>query len=138
MKSTKGPIILLASLVFVHILQAQEVKYEGSFKADSYWTKFEGDWKITEKEGTYTVQFADNFETKKAPDLKIFLSKLPFEEINGENAADESQSVLIAELQIYEGAVTVEVPKGINPAAYQSIIVHCEKYAKLWGGASLK
>lgn len=115
---------------------AQEVVFQGTFDAESRWTTFEGDWKIEKQGDKYFVIFADNFEAKKAPDLKIFLSKMDFDDISGKNATN--QSVLVTPLSSYEGKMRFEIPASINLSEYQSIIVHCEQYAKLWGGSPLR
>ncbi len=129
--------LLITSLLTV-VLNGQDVKFQGSFDADSYFTKFEGDWQITRQDGKWLITFAENFEAKKAPDLKVFFSKLPYDEIDGDNAADASQAVLVAPLSTYKGSVDIPVPSGIDPNEFQTIIVHCEKYAKLWGGSPLR
>ena len=128
MKKLFAFLILISS----HQLFAQDIVFQGSFDAESRWTTFEGDWQI-EKEGEkFFVVFSENFEAKKAPDLKIFLSKLPFKSIDGDNAADKDQAVLVKPLSAYEGSMKFEIPSTINVADFQSIIVHCEQYAKLW------
>ena len=129
-------LLVLLAFVSTQTLMAQEVVFQGTFDADSRWTTFEGDWKIEKDGEAYFVVFADNFEAKKAPDLKIFLSKMDFEDISGKNATD--QSVLVTPLSVYEGKMKFEIPASINPSEYQSIIVHCEQYAKLWGGSPLR
>lgn len=131
---------LFACLILAVNLQVmgQEVVYQGSFEADSRWTTFEGDWRIVKEGELRFIVFADNFEAKKAPDLKIFLSKLPFDDIDGENASDAGKSVLIKPLSKYEGGMKFEIPATIDLSDFQSIIVHCEKYAKLWGGSPLQ
>ncbi len=130
-------IIPLLLIFTAFLVQGQEKAYSGSFEADSYWTKFEGDWSVSKMDGVWVVEFSDNFEAKKAPDLKVFFSKLSLDDINGDNAADNSNSVLVGELKTYKGKVAIAVPGDIDPKDYQTIIVHCEKYAKLWGGSSL-
>ena len=60
-----------------------------------------------------------------------------FGEVTGKNAVD-SDSVLIAPLTTFTGEVSIVVPQDINPEDYQSILVHCEAYAKLWGGSPLR
>ena len=114
------------------------MKYSGSFEAESFWTTFEGDWTITEEGGAYFINFADNFEAKEAPDLKVFLSKKLFKDINGRNAANPNESVLIEELKTYKGQIRIAIPSTVNVDEYLSLIVHCEAYAKLWGGSPLK
>ncbi len=128
----------LALLLFLssQALVAQEVIFKGSFDAESRWTTFEGDWQVEKTGEKYFVVFADNFEAKEAPDLKIFLSKMHFDDISGKNAT--VQSVLVTPLSAYEGKMKFEIPSSIDPSEYQSIIVHCEQYAKLWGGSPLR
>lgn len=129
-------LFVLLFVITAQSLLAQEIIFQGTFDAESRWTTFEGDWRI-EKEGEkFFVVFADNFEAKKAPDLKIFLSKMTFDDISGKNATN--QSVLVTPLNAYEGKMKFEIPSEINPSEYQSIIVHCEQYAKLWGGSPLR
>ena len=127
---------LLLALSF-NVFAVEASPYKGTFKADSYFTTFEGGWNITMEDNGYILHFADNFEAKKAPDLKVFLSTLPIGKITGKNAADPNHSILISKLEIFTGKVSIVIPEGIDPSAYQSVIVHCEAYAKFWGGSAL-
>ncbi|MEL7002573.1 MAG: DM13 domain-containing protein [Bacteroidota bacterium] len=111
--------------------------YSGDWDADSYFTTFEGSWKVV-KEGDKTyVVMGDDFKTKKAPDLKIFLTKADLGDIDGDNAA-EGTSVFVAKLKSYKGAAKYLIPSNINVSDYKTIIVHCEQYSKFWGGSPLK
>ena len=116
---------------------AAETLYRGQFEADSFWTRFEGSWQIDRVNNQHIITFAQDFDAKKAPDLKIFLSKKAFGDLNGKNAAD-ADSMLIAPLTTYQGTVSVVIPDEIDLNDYQSIIVHCEAYEKLWGGSPLR
>ena len=80
----------------------------------------------------------DDFEAKKAPDLKIFLSTNDLDDIDGDNANSKSKSVLVAKLTSYKGKAKYLVPSNIKISDYTTILVHCEKYSKFWGGAPLK
>ncbi len=119
-------------------MQDTEVVFKGEWKRESRWTTFEGDWKIVKKEGQLIVEMGDNFEAKKAPDLQIFLSKAPLDDISGKNATKKGSPVLVAKLDSYKGKASYVIPEGINLADYQTIIVHCVEYSKLWGGSALK
>lgn len=107
------------------------------FEADSFWTRFEGSWQIDRVDKQHVITFAQDFDAKKAPDLKIFLSKKAYGDLTGKNAAD-ADPVLIAPLTTYKGTVSVVIPEDIDLDDYQSIIVHCEAYEKLWGGSPLR
>ena len=115
-----------------------ESLHSGSFEQDSLFTRFEGDWQIERADGETRIVFAENFRAKKAPDLKVFLSKRTFGDINGSNAADRDDAVLVAPLTEYKGEMSFVVPEGVNLDDFQSLIVHCEAYSKLWGGAALR
>ena len=133
MKLFIASILMLVST----LLLAAEPVFQGDFPPDSFWTRFDGSWRIDKIEVRFVVKFDNNFNAKKAPDLKVFLSKKAFGEVTGRNAAD-SDSVLIAPLTTFTGEVSIVVPQDINPKDYQSILVHCEAYAKLWGGSPLR
>ena len=138
MKHFFAPLLTILSLLLLPGVASADVLFEGELQQDSYFTKLEGNWRVEERDGQTQIVFADNFSAKKAPDLKIFLSSLPLDEINGKNAASAEHATLVAELNSYNGTVSFTVPDGIDVSAFQSLIVHCEQYAKLWGGSTLR
>lgn len=103
------------------------------------WTKkgysIAGTWQIVEEGGRKFVVLDDAFKTKNAPDLKIFLSPRSVAELNNRNATQGS--VLVGPLQSPKGAQRLEIPSGTNLSSHRSILIHCEKYSKLWGAAAL-
>ncbi len=76
-----------------------------------------------------------DFSTKKAPDLKIFLSPLSVNDANEENST--KGSLMIAPLTSNKGAQSYEIPESVVLTNYASVLIHCEAYAKLWSAASL-
>ena len=137
MKSIK--IFLTAILLAMAVqVQAQEVVFSGEWERESRWTTFEGSWSIVKNGDSYQVVLGDDFEAKKAPDLKIFLSKAALGDISGKNAVSKGDPVLVAKLTSYKGKASYAIPAGINPADYTTIIIHCEEYSKLWGGSPLR
>ena len=116
----------------------QEVAYQGEWDNYSRWTTFEGSWKIEKTEEGYQVVMGADFEAKKAPDLKIFVSKVPLDDITSKNALKVGDPAFIAKLTSYEGKASYAIPASINLADYQTIMVHCESYSKFWGGSALK
>ena len=109
---------LLIALSFILLMNftsnAQSV-FSGEFESESFFATFEGDWEIIKTDSGFKVIFKDNFDSKKAPDLKIFLSKLDFDDINAKNAANRDTSTLIAPLKKYEGAMEFAFPSGVDP-----------------------
>lgn len=128
--------LLMLNIIYPAVSQ-DNVLYSGTWKADSYFTTFEGSWKIIQKGEKKFILLGEDFEAKKAPDLKIFLSKLSLEEINSDNASTPDNASLVAELKKFKGSYEYSIPEGVSLEDYTSIIIHCEKYSKLWGGALL-
>lgn len=98
-------------------------------------TKIKGEWHIEHREDGAYIVLSDKFKTRSAPDLKLFFSKQMPSELNGKNAT--SQSIFISELQSNKGGQSFKIPASVNIADYQSILLHCEKYSKLWGASKL-
>jgi hypothetical protein len=89
-----------------------------------------------EHRGDRTVLvFSDDFRTKRGPDLKVFLSKNTVADATGTNATTDA--VRLGELTSNRGTQEYILPEGVNLADYSSVLVHCEAYSKLWGGADL-
>ncbi len=111
--------------------------HNGEWESDSFFISFEGSWKIEKIDGKTYVVMGEDFKTKKAPDLKIYLSKLNYKDIDADNASNSDTSVFVAQLDSYKGSKKYLVPSNINISDYKTILVHCKKYAKYWGGSPL-
>ncbi len=94
-----------------------------------------GDWEIVAEGDRNYVVFKDNFKAKNGPDLKIFLSPMELSKVNGKTAT--KGSVLVAKLKSVKGGQKYPIPGDIDLSNYRSVLVHCEKYAVLWGGGML-
>jgi len=103
------------------------------------WTKksfkAKGAWSLDVVDGVTTISLDDNFSTRNAPDLKIFLSPLSASEVKNKTAVPGS--LLIAPLKSNKGAQSYIVPEGTDLANYKSVIIHCEAYTKLWSASDL-
>jgi len=96
--------------------------------------KIKGTWSVVEKSDGAHLVLSDDFKTRKAPDLKLVLSKLSAAEANNKNAL--SDSIIIAPLKAVKGAQSYKLPEDYT--AYRSLLIHCEQYSKLWGAADLE
>ena len=67
--------------------------------------------------------------------MKVFLSPLDISTVTGETAVNGA--INLGELQKTKGAQEYILPAGVNIADYSSVLVHCEKFSILWGGAGL-
>ena len=134
---TSANLIVRGVLIVVATLGAALMTSNTAY-ADNHggtWTKksqkIAGAWKIVETAEGRFLELDDSFKTRRAPDLKLFLSPLEAGSVNAKNAT--SGSVLIAKLQKAKGAQRYEIPADIDLDAYQTLVLHCEKYTKLWG-----
>lgn len=89
-----------------------------------------------EQRGEQTVLvFSDDFRTKKGPDLKVFLSKNAVASATGANATTDA--IRLGALTSNKGAQEYVLPAGVSLSDYASVLVHCEAFSKLWGGADI-
>lgn len=94
-----------------------------------------GSVSIEQRGGQTVLVFSENFRTKNGPDLKLFLSKSPIDKATGDNATTDA--VRLGVLKSNRGAQEYVLPEGVSLSNYSSLLVHCEAYSKLWGGADL-
>ena len=107
--------------------------------ASGTWTKkkrtSKGTWSIAREGGELFVKLDDDFSTRNAPDLKIFLSPLSAAETSNANAINGA--LLVSPLSSNKGAQSYKIPSGTDLADYKSILIHCENFTVLWSAADL-
>lgn len=111
---------------------AQEILHRGAWVAKGF--DIDGSWQIVREGGKTYLVLDDAFNTKSAPDLKIFLSPRAVAQLENRNATEGA--VLVAKLKSNRGGQRYELRD--DPGRFKSVVIHCEKYSKLWGGADLK
>ncbi|MEM1104646.1 MAG: DM13 domain-containing protein [Pseudomonadota bacterium] len=97
--------------------------------------KTSGDWAVVKRGESYFIEFGEDFRTRRAPDLKVFLSTEDASTRGNRNALDNA--VFIGELQATRGAQSYELPADVDPADYATILIHCEQYTKFWAASPL-
>ena len=105
----------------------------GSFQRSSF--NIHGNWQIVKENGQTIFRLSDNFKTKNGPDLKLFLSRKSVNQVTGKTATDNA--VKLSVLKSSKGSQDYIIPANIDLAQFSSILIHCEAYSKLWGGANL-
>ena len=120
-------------LSFTVVAPADELS-SGSWTRKGY--AIHGSWSIVEDAGKRILVLSDDFKTKKGPDLKLFLSPQELSAVTGGNAV--RQAVLIAKLERPQGGQRYPIPDGVDLDELPTLLLHCEKYSKLWGGATLR
>jgi len=94
----------------------------------------DGAWQIENRNGQTVIRFSDGFQTNRGPDLKLFLSKRDISNVNGSNAAD---GVFLSKLKNNKGYQEYVLPANIDINDYASLLIHCEQFSVLWGGANI-
>ena len=105
----------------------------GSFEKSTF--KIKGGWEIVEENGQTIFRLSDNFKTKNGPDLKLFLSPKSVGNVTGKTATQGA--VKLSVLKSNKGAQDYVIPADVDLSQFGSILIHCEAYSKLWGGANL-
>ena len=95
--------------------------------------KIAGEWLIEIRSGEAYLVLGEDFKTRSAPDLKFVLSKTSVEDVNSKNALDGS--LFVANLKSPSGEQIYKLPSNFDE--YSTLLLHCEKYTKLWGAASI-
>lgn len=130
---------VLVSLVCLVVMTAvpahgQETVASGTFEKKGF--RVDGSWALVKQGNSMALQLDPQFATKNGPDLKFFLSPLPAGQVNGSNASEGA--LLIGELKTNRGSQTLQLPAGTDLSKYRSLVLHCEKYSKLWAASSLR
>lgn len=131
----KSVLLLIISLFSITTIAQAEDKTLASGKWTGKSNSIAGSWKIVD-EGDVVKLKLYSLKTTSAPDLKIFFHTKPIAQVTNDNATQGSK--FFAKLASNKGNQSYVLPKWFKITDYKSIIIHCEKYTKLWGGADLK
>ncbi|MFK7760117.1 MAG: DM13 domain-containing protein [Phycisphaerales bacterium] len=97
--------------------------------------KISGQWEIAKTDQGYVIRLGDDFKTKKAPDLIVLLSPKNIKQLNGKNAT--AGGLEVAQLKSVKGGSEYLIAGLDSLDGYKSLVIHCDEYSKLWGGADL-
>ena len=115
-------------------VNAQTTLHEGTWSKKKYSIK--GSYKIVKyKNGDRYLILSKDFKTKSGPDLKIYFTSKSLPETNGKNASKNAYELV--ELKSVKSGQKFKIPDSINLSKYKTVLIHCEAYSVLWGGASL-
>jgi len=131
--------LALAALFTLALLPGLPRALTASPLPQGSWTKVtasaEGTWRLLEEGGRIWLELDAAFETKAAPDLKLFLSPHAVGELDAENVTEGA--LLVGPLSGARGAQRHALPDGADLSKYRSLALHCERYGKLWAKAPL-
>lgn len=130
---TAAPLVAQPSSILPAVAVETTAKTGGGFEKASF--SIDGSWTIEQRGDTRVLVLSEDFKTRSGPDLKVFFSPKRFDEVTGKTATEGSY--YLAPLQSRRGAQEYELPADLDLAAFSSVLIHCEAYSKLWGGADL-
>lgn len=90
---------------------------------------------VVQENGRTILRVSDNFRASKGPDLKVFLNPNRVENVTGKTATNGA--VLVSTLKSNKGSYDYVIPAGVNLSEFGSVLIHCEEFSVLWGGANL-
>ena len=76
----------------------------------------------------------DGFETDNGPDLYVYLSTNP---AGGPEGAFDDEFADLGRLQGNIGDQNYEIPSDVDPAAYASVVIWCDRFDSAFGAAPL-
>jgi Electron transfer DM13 len=76
----------------------------------------------------------EGFETENGPDLYVYLSTNP---AGGDEAAFDDDIANLGRLQGNIGDQNYEIPAGVDPGAYSSVVIWCDRFNSAFGAADL-
>lgn len=133
------PALLIACLTIFALVvapapsDAEEVLHRGTWDARGF--DVDGTWKIVRDGGQFYLILDPTFSTKSAPDLKIYLSSKAAQQIDNRNATEDT--VLVARLESNRGAQRYPISER-DLSRFKALVLHNEKYSKLWAVAILR
>lgn len=127
-------ILVLISSNTILLGASDTILWEGSLTKKS--KSLQGKVQIVQRGRLQVLILDESFKTQSGPDLKIVFSPQKFADLNGNNAMN--QAFFLALLKQTKGAQEYELPSDFDWKSHKSLLIHCEKYAVLWGGTSLE
>lgn len=89
-------------------------------------------WHIEQRDEDAVVVFSEDFRAARGSDLKVFLAPRDVPSASGETATDGTP--LHSRLEATRGAQAYRIPAGSDVGAFESVLLHSERCAVLWGG----
>lgn len=98
--------------------------------------KTKGGYEIVERESGLFIRFADDFKTAKAPEpLRILLTSKSTKQATSKNA--EEGATFVAEFKNPKGAQEYRLEGVDSLEGFDTVLLNCMKYTKLWSAAPL-
>ncbi|MFE4261761.1 DM13 domain-containing protein [Streptomyces sp. NPDC056883] len=88
-------------------------------------------------DGSHTLRL-ENLDTSNGPDLRVWLTDAPVKEgTAGWRVFDDGKYVSLGKLKGNKGDQNYAIPSDVNPAAYTSVTIWCDRFDVSFGAAPL-
>lgn len=135
--TTKRAVTLFATVLFAALFSIQAIAQDQVIKEGRWISKgyrISGGFSIVQTDRGTKIVLDQRFSTTNGPDLKIFLSRDAHGRVHDRNADNGKR---IAVLESNRGYQEYWIPPNVNISQYKTLIIHCERFSKLWGVADI-
>lgn len=88
-------------------------------------------------DGSHTLRL-ENLDTSNGPDLRVWLTDAPVKEgTAGWRVFDDGKYVSLGKLKGNKGDQNYAIPADVNPSAYTSVTIWCDRFDVSFGAAPL-
>ncbi|MER5759681.1 DM13 domain-containing protein [Streptomyces sp. NPDC002082] len=88
-------------------------------------------------DGSHTLRL-ENLDTSNGPDLRVWLTDAPVKEgTAGWRVFDDGKYVSLGKLKGNKGDQNYAIPPDVNPSAYTSVTIWCDRFDVSFGAAAL-
>ncbi|MFF8320866.1 DM13 domain-containing protein [Streptomyces bobili] len=89
-------------------------------------------------DGTHVVRL-ENLDTSNGPDLRVWLTDAPVKRGQaGWHVFDDGEYVSLGKLKGNKGSQNYALPEGVDPSAYSSVSIWCDRFDVSFGAAELE
>ncbi|MEU9671136.1 DM13 domain-containing protein [Streptomyces bobili] len=89
-------------------------------------------------DGTHVVRL-ENLDTSNGPDLRVWLTDAPVKQGQaGWHVFDDGEYVSLGKLKGNKGSQNYALPEGVDPSAYSSVSIWCDRFDVSFGAAELE
>ncbi|MDX3527605.1 DM13 domain-containing protein [Streptomyces sp. ID05-39B] len=89
-------------------------------------------------DGTHVVRL-ENLDTSNGPDLRVWLTDAPVKQGQaGWHVFDDGEYVSLGRLKGNKGSQNYALPEGVDPSAYSSVSIWCDRFDVSFGAAELE
>jgi|GEM_PF-625888 len=99
--------------------------------------KTRGAFEIARTTEGRVIRFANNFKTAKAPEpLRVIISEHTTKAASNKNAMERGR--VVGTMSRYKGGQSYPLPGDVELRPGMTLLLHCEKYTKLWSAAEIR